>query len=114
MAIPFKSLRFPADEAAGVGNHSVSRHHRARPKTLSGRIFPTRVEGRLGQAATLYGLEGISPGRDIELIPYGVMRGFRALDTRDFSQSLFSEGRRPKASPAWTPSSSFTITLWST
>ena len=42
-----------------------------------------RVQGRLGQAATLYGLEGISPGHSIELIPYGLLRGFRALDTRD-------------------------------
>ena len=50
-----------------------------------------RIEGRLGQAATLYGLEGISPGRDIELIPYGVMRGFRALDTRDFSNPYFQK-----------------------
>ncbi len=41
------------------------------------------MEGRLGQAATLNGLEGISPGRDIELIPYSVLRGFHALDTRD-------------------------------
>ncbi|HYK90529.1 MAG TPA: DUF5916 domain-containing protein, partial [Acidobacteriota bacterium] len=48
-----------------------------------------KLQGRLGQAATLQGLEGISPGRSIELIPYGVMRGFRALDTRDASNPFF-------------------------
>ena len=50
-----------------------------------------RMEGRLGQAATLKGLEGISPGRDIELIPYSVLRGFRALDTRDPSNPFFQK-----------------------
>jgi hypothetical protein len=50
-----------------------------------------KVEGRLGQAATLDGLEGISPGRDIELIPYGLLRGFRALDTRDPQNPYFQK-----------------------
>ena len=50
-----------------------------------------KIEGRLGQAATLSGLEGISPGHSIELIPYGVMRGFRALDTRDFTNPYFQK-----------------------
>ena len=86
----------------------------ARTKIRSGRRFRCKVEGRLGQAATLYGLEGISPGRNIELIPYGLMRGFRALDTRDSHQSLFSERRRCRASPAWTRSSSSMITSSST
>jgi hypothetical protein len=48
-----------------------------------------RIQGRLGQAATLYGLEGISPSHSIELIPYGLMRGFRALDTRDPTNPYF-------------------------
>jgi hypothetical protein len=48
-----------------------------------------RKQGRLGQAATLYGLEGISPGRDIELMPYGLLRGYRALDTRDPTNPYF-------------------------
>ena len=66
-------------------------------KTRSGRRFRRKLEGRLGQAATLYGLEGISPGRDIELIPYGILRGFRALDTRDpnnpYFQSATAQGQ---------------------
>jgi len=39
----------------------------------------------------MYGLEGISPGRDIELIPYGLMRGYRALDTRDPANPYFQK-----------------------
>jgi hypothetical protein len=42
-----------------------------------------RFEGRLAQAATLTGLEGISPGRNIQLIPYGLLNSFRDLDARN-------------------------------
>jgi len=82
MEIPFKSLRFPA---AKVQEWGIILYRGINRKTEDS-FWPHitfKVEGRLGQAATLYGLEGISPGRDIELIPYGLMRGFRALDTRD-------------------------------
>jgi hypothetical protein len=82
MAIPFKSLRFPAtkDQEWGIILY------RGIVRKSEDSFWPeisSKVEGRLGQAATLYGLEGISPGRSIELIPYGIMRGFRGLDTRD-------------------------------
>jgi len=82
MAIPFKSLRFPATRAQEWGVILYRGITRKNEDSFWPHIT-YRIEGRLGQAATLNGLEGISPGRDIELIPYGVMRGFRALDTRD-------------------------------
>jgi hypothetical protein len=82
MAIPFKSLRFPATQGQEWGiilyRGIVRKNEDAFWPEIS-----SKVEGRLGQAATLYGLEGISPGRSTELVPYGIMRGFRALDTRD-------------------------------
>jgi hypothetical protein len=82
MAIPFKSLRFPARESQEWGIIL----YRGIVRKSEDAFWPQvsfKIQGRLGQAATLYGLEGISPGRDIELIPYGIMRGFRALDERD-------------------------------
>ncbi|HUO14418.1 MAG TPA: carbohydrate binding family 9 domain-containing protein [Verrucomicrobiae bacterium] len=82
IAIPFKSLRFPAKRIQEWG---VILYRGITRKTEDS-FWPEisrKVEGRLGQAATLYGLEGISPGRDLQLIPYGLMRGFHALDTRD-------------------------------
>jgi hypothetical protein len=82
IAIPFKSLRFPATKQQEWGIILYRGIVRKNEDSFWPEIS-SRVEGRLGQAATLYGLEGISPGRDIELIPYGIMRGFRALDTRD-------------------------------
>ena len=90
MEIPFKSLRFPAAKAQEWG---VILYRGITRKTEDS-FWPhisLKVEGRLGQAATLYGLEGISPGRNIELIPYGLTRGFRALDTRDLHNPYFQK-----------------------
>ena len=88
MAIPFKSVRFPAAKQQEWGIIL----YRGITRKTEDSFWPhisLKVEGRLGQAATLYGLEGISPGHSIELIPYGLLRGFRALDTRDFSNPYF-------------------------
>ncbi len=90
MAIPFKSLRFPAKSAQDWGIIL----YRGITRKTEDAFWPKvsyKIEGRLGQAANMYGLEGISPGRDIELIPYGVMRGFRALDTRDPTNPYFQK-----------------------
>jgi len=90
IAIPFRSLRFPARKAQEWG---VILYRGITRKTEDS-FWPHityKSEGRLGQEATLSGLEGISPGRDVELIPYGVMRGFRALDTRDPTNPYFQK-----------------------
>lgn len=90
MAIPFKSLRFPATKQQEWGIIL----YRGIIRKNEDSFWPyvsRKMEGRLGQAATLYGLEGISPGRDIELIPYGVMRSFRSLDTVDPYNPFFQK-----------------------
>jgi len=92
MAIPFKSLRFPATKVQEWGVILYRGIIRKNEDSFWPHIS-YKVEGRLGQAATLYGLEGISPGRDIELIPYGITRGYRALDTRDPSNPYFQKAR---------------------
>jgi hypothetical protein len=90
MAIPFKSLRFPATKQQEWGIIL----YRGITRKTEDSFWPHisyKVEGRLGQAATLYGIEGISPGHSVELIPYGLMRGYRALDTRDYSNPYFQK-----------------------
>ncbi len=82
MAIPFKSLRFPNTKEQEWGIILYRGIYRKSEDSFWPQIS-YKVSGRLGQAATLYGLEGISPGRSIELIPYGILRGFRGLDERD-------------------------------
>jgi hypothetical protein len=92
ISIPFKSLRFRASKQQEWGiilyRGIVRKNEDAFWPAIS-----RRVQGRLGQAATLYGLEGISPGRSIELLPYGILRGFRALDTRDPDNPFFQSAR---------------------
>lgn len=88
IAIPFKSLRFPAAKVQEWGI-ILYRGITRKPEDSFWPHISLKTEGRLGQAATLYGLEGISPDRDIQLMPYGLMRGFRALDTRDPNNPYF-------------------------
>src|SRR3989344_2087046 len=82
MAIPFKSLRFsdsPRQTWGLLFNRDI-------PRLNEETFWPhysSRIQGRLNQTATLEGLENISPGRNIQLIPFGVFRSFRAPDERD-------------------------------
>jgi len=92
MAIPFKSLRFPSTHEQSWGIVLI----RWIPRVNESATWPwvsTRIEGRLNQGATLKGLENISPGRNMQLIPYGFVRSFRALDTRDPLQPHFVSDR---------------------
>jgi hypothetical protein len=82
MAIPFKSLRFPTTPEQEWGIVLI----RWIPRNNESATWPrvtTRIEGRLNQGATLKGLKNISPGRNMQFIPYGFFRSFRALDTQD-------------------------------
>jgi len=80
MSIPFKSLRFSPEQNQSWGVVL----YRGILRENEDDFWPEmsrRVEGRLGHAATAKGLEGISPGRNMQFIPYGAMRSYRALDT---------------------------------
>ena len=82
IAIPFRSLRFSADEEQSWGiilNRTI-------PRTNENTFWPEitrRVDGRLNQEATLQGMKGIESGRSMQFIPYGIFRSFRAVDTRN-------------------------------
>ena len=89
MAIPFKSLRFPSTKQQEWGIILYRGIYRNNEDSFWP-FINHKIQGRLGQEASLYGLEGISPGRDIELIPYGIMRGFRSLDTVDPYNPFFN------------------------
>lgn len=96
ISIPFKSLRFPATKEQEWGILL----YRGIVRNNEDAFWPPvsyKVQGRLAQEGTLSGLEGISPGRDIELIPYGIMQGFRAVDQRDpynpYFQNTTAQGR---------------------
>lgn len=82
MAIPFKSLRFSPQHEQTWGLILYRGILRENEDDFWPEVSRS-VEGRLGQAATAHGLEGISPGRNMQFIPYGAVRSFRALDRRD-------------------------------
>jgi hypothetical protein len=92
MTIPFKSLRFPphADQTWGLLLQRWS------PHDAENSFWPalsTQVQGRLSRQARMNGLGGISPGRNMQIMPYGVFRAFRALDTRDPAAPTFDSRR---------------------
>lgn len=82
LKIPFKSLRFPPGPSQSWGIQF--RRWIARiPELATWPLDSTTVEGRLAETATLTGLREVSPGRNMQFIPYGTFRAFRALDERD-------------------------------
>ena len=97
MSIPFKSLRFPSIDKQQwkiILNRGI-------PRTNENLFWPrisNRIQGRFNQAATAIGIENISPARNIQLIPYGLLRSFRDIDQRDTNNPFFdSRSMQPQA-----------------
>jgi Domain of unknown function (DUF5916) len=91
-AIPFKSLRFPATPKQTWGILFI----RWIPRNNGSDTWPrvsTRIQGRLGQEATLEGLDSISRGHNMQFIPHAYERSYRALDTRDPNNPQFVSSR---------------------
>jgi hypothetical protein len=88
MAIPFKSLRFSSQDRQEWGIILYRQIYRENEDDFWP-AMSRRVEGRLARAATLQGLEGIAPGRNMQFIPYGSLRSFQALDTTDPAAAVF-------------------------
>lgn len=88
LEIPFKSLRFRPTPQQTWGIYLG----RLIPRLSEGDAWPLltkRIPSLLSQTARLDGLENISPGRNIQLIPYGILRSFHELDQRDPSVPAF-------------------------
>jgi hypothetical protein len=81
VAIPFRSLRFPAIQDQTWGLILLREITRDNEKAFWPRVSINQ-EGRLGQAASAGGMAGVSPGRNIQLIPYGLMNSFHSVDDR--------------------------------
>ena len=79
VAIPFKSLRFPATEQQSWGMF----FYRAIARKSEQVYWPacsTRVAARFRQAAIVDGIEHVSPGRNLQAIPYVSSRSFKAME----------------------------------
>lgn len=86
--IPFKSLRFPTAPSQ-VWGIQFRRWIARVPELSTWPLDSTKVEGRLTETAVMSGMENVSPGRNLQFIPYGTYRAFRALDERDPSRVRF-------------------------
>jgi hypothetical protein len=78
MAIPFKSLRFAAANPQSWGIALM----RAIPVNNEVSFWPgitRKLSGFTNQFADMNGLDGVSPGRNIQLVPYGTFTGARLL-----------------------------------
>ena len=82
MAIPFRSLRFSSSDPQTWGV-MLARNIPRKNEQAFWPQYSSRVQGRLNQEGRASGLEKISPGRNFQLIPYGVFRSFKELDLRD-------------------------------
>jgi hypothetical protein len=93
MAIPFKSLRFPA--SGGPQSWGIALL-RGLPVQNEQDFWPgitRRISGFASQFAEAKGLENISPGRNLQLIPYGTFTGARFLDRVASAFDSQAEGR---------------------
>lgn len=89
MAIPFRSLRFAGNRPQTWGillNRGIPRNN----EDTFWPAYSSRIQGRLNQEGAATGLEGISPGRNMQFIPYGIYRSFRSVDLRDAANPTFS------------------------
>src|SRR3954465_9258564 len=80
ISIPFKSLRFPP--ASGPRTWGIA-FMRGIPVNSENAFWPGITRSKTSftaQFADLHGLENVSPGRNIQLIPYGTFTGARFLD----------------------------------
>jgi hypothetical protein len=82
MAIPFKSLRFPSTSQQTWGV-ILDRDIPRKGEDSYWPHYTSSIAGRMNQAGQLTGLENISPGRNMQFIPYGSFRSYRAPDFRD-------------------------------
>ncbi len=81
MTIPLRSLRFPDTDEQLWRIMFERRIPRLSEDSHWPRYFST-IEGRLNQAAMLRGVKDVSPGRNIQLIPFAFARSFDVLDSR--------------------------------
>src|SRR6185437_3634054 len=87
--IPFKSLRFKPKASDDWGFILI----RVIPRNSEHSYFPrntNKIQGMLTQEGTLEGFQDISPGRNVQFIPYTSVGAFRALDERDPAEERFT------------------------
>jgi hypothetical protein len=92
IAIPFRSLRFRSESVQEWGVTLL----RAIPRNNETSFWPyltRRVTGFAQQMATLDGIRDVSPGRNLQFIPYAAFTGARVLDGAHGGYDTARDGR---------------------
>ena len=89
-AIPFRSLRFSESDEQ-VWGIQVEREIVRLSENSFWPAYSRSVEGRLNQVATLVGINDVSPGRNIQLVPFAFVRDFEVLDSKAKDGSGFTK-----------------------
>src|SRR5258708_2445160 len=87
IAIPFKSLRFPSGTDPRGWGIALARALPTHSETAFWPGITRRVNGFTSQFAVMDGIRGVSPGRNIQFIPYGTFAGARVLDQASGARS---------------------------
>ena len=93
IAIPFRSLRFPPESGPRTWGISFMRGIPVKSENAFWPAMTRRITSFTNQFADLRGLEGVSPGRNIQLIPYGTFTGARFLDRPAAAYDTERDGR---------------------
>ncbi len=97
MAIPFKSMRFPNKPVQEWGI-MLDRDIPSNDEQSFWPQYTTKIDGRLNQEGQAQGMEKVSPGRNMQFIPYFTAKSYRAPDLRDMSNPVFeSRAFKPDA-----------------
>lgn len=79
-SIPFRSMRFHTGETASAWGVTFMRQI---PRADEDDWWPrvsSKISGRLTQEATIIGIEGVSPSRNMQFNPYTFARSFRSVN----------------------------------
>lgn len=90
MTIPLRNLRFP-DTDEQVWRVMFERRIPRLSEQSNWPPYLSTVEGRLNQAGILRGVRDVSPGRNIQLIPFAFARSFDVLDSRAAGGPAFND-----------------------
>jgi len=88
-SIPFRSLRFQRAPEQGWGITLLRVVARDNEWDYWPRVS-SRISGRLNQAGAITGFGDVTPGHNMQFIPYTSFRSYRAVDTRDSVNPRFS------------------------
>ena len=90
LTIPLRTLRFPDTEEQEWRIMFERRIPRLSEQSHWPEYLST-IEGRLNQAAVMRGVRNVSPGRNIQFIPFAFVRSFDVLDARASDGPVFND-----------------------